>query len=73
MDYDAAKKSLNQALAIAKKAKLDKDPVTAKAYLDLGIVAVRRRRPRRAKLAFLCGGPDRSEDPDRRPRTSRPS
>ena len=42
MDYDAAKKLLNQALAIAKKAKLDKDPVTAKAYLDLGIVDVRQ-------------------------------
>jgi hypothetical protein len=38
MDYDAAKKLLGQALATAKKAKLDKDPVSAKAYLDLGIV-----------------------------------
>ena len=34
MDYDAAKKLLNQALATAKRAKLDKDPVTAKVYLD---------------------------------------
>ena len=31
MDYDAAKKLLTQALAIAKKGKLDKDPITAKA------------------------------------------
>src|SRR5262245_53676637 len=39
MDYDAAKKLLNQAIAVAKKAKLDKDPLLAKAYLDLGIVS----------------------------------
>ncbi|MBV8755899.1 MAG: hypothetical protein JO257_01410 [Deltaproteobacteria bacterium] len=38
MDYDAAKKLLNQALQTAKKSKLDKDGVSAKAYLDLGIV-----------------------------------
>ncbi len=39
MDYDAAKKALNAAAATAKKAKLDRDVLTAKIYLDLGIVA----------------------------------
>jgi hypothetical protein len=53
MDYDAARKSLNQALAIAKKAKLDKDPVTAKAYLAQGIVAAVNGDQDAAKLAFL--------------------
>ena len=53
MDYDAAKKSLNQALAAAKKAKLDKDPVAARAYLDLGIVAFVNNDPDSAKLSFL--------------------
>src|SRR5262252_2271077 len=53
MDYDAAKKSLNQALAAAKKAKLDKDAVAAKAYLDLGIVAFVNNDPDAAKLSFL--------------------
>ena len=33
-DYDGAKKLLNQALAVAKKAKLDKDPIVAKAYQE---------------------------------------
>ena len=65
MDYDAAKKPLNQALATAKKAKLDKDPVAAKAYLDLGIVAFAITIRDGAKVAFLVGGADRSEDPDR--------
>lgn len=53
MDYDAAKKLLQQALAIAKKAKLDKDPLTAKAYLDYGIVQFVNQDPDGAKLAFL--------------------
>jgi len=53
MDYDAAKKSLNQALAISKKAKLDKDPVTAKVYLDLGIAAYAAGDVDGAKVAFL--------------------
>ena len=39
MDYDAAKKTLGSAVATAKKAKLDHDPVAAKIWLDLGIVA----------------------------------
>jgi hypothetical protein len=53
MDYDAAKKLLTQALAIAKKAKLDKDPLTAKAYIDLGIVQFVNQDPDGAKLSFL--------------------
>ena len=53
MDYDAAKKSLNQALAIAKKAKLDKDPTVARAYLAMGIVALVEKDTDAAKLAFL--------------------
>jgi hypothetical protein len=53
MDYDAAKKLLNQALQIAKKSKLDKDPVTAKAHLDLGIVQFVNNDADGAKLSFL--------------------
>jgi len=53
MDYDAAKKSLNQALAIAKKSKLDKDPVTAKVYLDLAIAAYAAGDVDGAKVAFI--------------------
>jgi cytochrome c-type biogenesis protein CcmH/NrfG len=53
MDYDAARKSLNQALAIAKKAKLDKDPVVAKAHLSLGIIQFVNQDTDGAKLSFL--------------------
>jgi hypothetical protein len=53
MDYDAARKSLTQALAIAKKAKLDKDPLTAKAHLSLGIVQFVNQDSDGAKLSFL--------------------
>jgi hypothetical protein len=53
MDYEAAKKLLQQALAIAKKNKLEKDPLTAKAYLDLGIVSFVNQDPDGAKLNFL--------------------
>src|SRR5829696_4762619 len=53
MDYDAAKKLLTQALAIAKKAKIEKDPIVAKAYLDLGIVSYVNQDPDGAKLNFL--------------------
>jgi hypothetical protein len=52
MDYDAAKKLLGQALQTAKKAKLDKDPVSAKAYLDLGIVDFVNGDQSGAKEAF---------------------
>ena len=53
LDYDGARKLLNQALAVAKKAKLDKDPIVAKAYLDLGIVAFAVPDLDAAKLSFL--------------------
>ncbi|HTR55715.1 MAG TPA: tetratricopeptide repeat protein [Kofleriaceae bacterium] len=53
MDYDASKKLLNQALAAAKKFKLDKDVVTARAYLDLGIVSFVNNDQDGAKLSFL--------------------
>lgn len=53
MDYDAAKKLLNQALATAKKAKLDRDPVTAKVYLELGIAAFAAGDTEAARVAFL--------------------
>ena len=53
MDYDAARKLLNQALATAKKAKLDKDAISARAYLDLGIVSFVNNDPDAAKLSFL--------------------
>jgi hypothetical protein len=52
-DYDGAKKLLNQALAVAKKAKLDKDPIVAKAYLDLGIVSFAVPDADAAKLSFM--------------------
>jgi hypothetical protein len=52
-DYDGAKKQLTAALATAKKSKLDKDPVTAKAYLDLGIVAFAVPDADAAKAAFI--------------------
>jgi hypothetical protein len=53
LEYDAAKKSLNQAIAVAKKAKLDKDPLVARAYLDLGIVAFAVPDLEGAKVSFL--------------------
>ena len=53
MDYDAARKLLTQALAIAKKGKLEKDPVVAKAHLSLGIVQYVNQDQDAAKLSFL--------------------
>jgi hypothetical protein len=53
IEYDAAKKSLNQAIAIAKKARLEKDPLVARAYLDLGIVAFAVPDLEGAKVSFL--------------------
>jgi hypothetical protein len=53
MEYDVARKVLNQAIATAKKAKLDKDPLVAKAYLDLGIVAFNMPDLDAAKLSFM--------------------
>lgn len=53
MDYDAARRLLNQALAIAKKAKLDKDPIVARIYLELGIAQLAGSDQEAAKVAFL--------------------
>jgi hypothetical protein len=53
MDYDAAKKLLNQAVAVAKKNKLDKDTVLARAYLDLGIVEFAVPDQAAAKGSFI--------------------
>src|SRR5262249_35928430 len=53
MDYDTARKLLNQALAIAKRAKLDKDPIVARIYLDLGIAQLASSDQEAAKVAFL--------------------
>ncbi len=52
-DYDGAKKQINAAIAIAKKNKLDKDPVTAKAYLALGIIDFAVPDADGAKAAFI--------------------
>jgi len=52
MDYDAAKKSLAQAVTAAKKAKLEKDPLVARVYLDLGIVTFAAGDTDGAKAAF---------------------
>jgi len=54
MDYDAAKKQLTQALAIAKKAKLDKDPAVAKIYLEMGIAAFANSDQDGAKTDFAA-------------------
>lgn len=53
MDYEVAKKLLNQAVATAKKSKLDKDPVVARAYLDLGIVGFAIQDQEAARISFL--------------------
>src|SRR5258706_108596 len=52
MDYDAAKKSLAAAIAAAKKGKLDKDPITAKAYIYLGLASFASGDQDGAKAAF---------------------
>jgi hypothetical protein len=38
LEFDAAKKQLNDALALAKRAKLDRQPAAARTHLNLGIV-----------------------------------
>src|SRR3954465_588009 len=53
MAYEAARRLLNQALAIAKKAKLDKDPIVARVYLDLGIAQLAGSDQEAAKVSFL--------------------
>ena len=53
LEYEEAKKLLNQALTIAKKAKLDSDKGTAKVHLALGIVYYAGfQDAESAKLAF---------------------
>lgn len=52
MDYAASKKTLESALVQAKKAKLDKDPITARVYLSLGIAAFADGDQDGAKAAF---------------------
>jgi hypothetical protein len=54
MDYDGAKKLLNQGIAIAKKAKLEKDPAAAKLYLNLGLAAFAGGDQDAAKAAFTA-------------------
>jgi hypothetical protein len=54
MDYAASKKTLEAALAAAKKGKLDKDPVTAKVYLSLGIASFADGDQDGAKAAFAA-------------------
>ncbi|MDQ3336510.1 MAG: hypothetical protein M4D80_15190 [Myxococcota bacterium] len=54
MDYAVSKKTLEGALAAAKKAKLDKDPVTAKVYLSLGIASFADGDQEGAKAAFAA-------------------
>jgi len=53
MDYDAARRLLIQALAIAKKARLENDPIVARVYLDLGIAQLASSDPEAAKLSLL--------------------
>lgn len=52
LEYDAAKKLLGDALAIAKKSKLEKDPVVATVYLDLALSAHAAGDTEGAKAAF---------------------
>src|SRR5258706_8610481 len=53
MDYEAARRLLNQALAIAKKAKLDKDPIVARVYLDLAITQLAASDHEAARVSLL--------------------
>lgn len=51
-EYDTARRVLAQAIAMARKGKLDTDPLLAKAYLDLGIVLYAMEDVEGAKTAF---------------------
>ncbi len=54
LEYEEARKLLNQALATAKKSKMDSDPATAKVHLALGIVYYAGLQDvESAKLSFL--------------------
>lgn len=66
MDYETARKLLHQALAIAKKAKLDRDPIVARVYLDLGIAQLAGADPEAARVSFLSAAqidPEITVDP----------
>lgn len=54
MDYAASKKLLAAAIDKAKKAKLDKDPVVARVYVNLGITAFADGDQDGAKAAFAA-------------------
>lgn len=53
MDYLTARRQLYQALEIAKKSRLDKDPIVARVYLDLGITQLAGSDQEAAKVSFL--------------------
>src|SRR5688500_10996018 len=54
LEYEEARKLLNQALTIAKKSKMENDPVVAQVHLSLGIVYYAGLQDgESAKLAFL--------------------
>ena len=54
LEYEEARKLLNQALSIAKKAHLDKETVTAQIHVRLGIVYFAGLQdPEAARVAFL--------------------
>jgi len=54
LEYEEARKLLNQALTIAKKSKMESDPVVAQVHLALGIVYYAGLQDQEsAKLAFL--------------------
>ena len=54
LEYEEARKILNQALTVAKKAKMESDPVTAKVHLRLGTVYFAGLQDAEsAKLSFL--------------------
>ena len=53
MDYENARRLLNQALAIAKRARLEKDPIVARVYLELGIAQYAASDQEAARVAFL--------------------
>jgi hypothetical protein len=53
MDYEVARKQLYQALALAKKAKLDKEPIVARVYVDLAITQLAGSDQDAARLSLL--------------------
>ena len=53
MDYETAQKLLNQALALAKKTRLDRDPITARVYLELAIAQLASSDQEAARVSLL--------------------